>query len=61
MFILLNILRRTKEEKREKKERKHIMNYIILSLILTMNIETSIYKEAMSEVARGGGRWLVVE
>ena len=43
--ILLNILWRAEEREREEKERKHIMDYIILSSLLIMNTEASIYRE----------------
>jgi hypothetical protein len=47
--ILLNILSRKEEGEREERERKHIMDYIILSLIYNMNTEAFIYREAMSD------------
>ena len=31
------------------RKRKHIMNYILLSLILIINTKTSIYREAVSD------------
>ena len=41
---------RAEEWEREERERKHIMDYIVLSLMLIMNIEASVYIEAMSDI-----------
>ena len=46
---MLNILWRSEEGEREEREHKHIIDYIISSLILIMNTEASIYREAMSD------------
>jgi hypothetical protein len=46
--ILLNILLRVEEGEREERKRKHMMDYIVLSLIYNMNTEAFIYIEAMS-------------
>jgi hypothetical protein len=47
--ILLNILLRVEEGEREERKRKHMMDYIVLSLIYNMNTEAFIYIEAMSD------------
>ena len=43
--ILLNILQRVEEGQREERERKHRMNYIVLSMIIIVNTDVSIYRE----------------
>jgi hypothetical protein len=47
--ILLNILSRVEEGEREEREWKHMMDYIVLSLIYNMNTDAFIYIEAMSD------------
>jgi hypothetical protein len=46
--ILLNILWRAEGE-REEREWKHIIDYIVLSLIIIMNTDVSIYRETISD------------
>jgi hypothetical protein len=50
MLNMLNILESGRRRERKEREQKHIMDYIILSLILIMNTEISIYRETMSKV-----------
>jgi hypothetical protein len=39
----------SRRRERKEREQKHIIDYIVLKLIIIMNTEVSIYREAMSD------------
>ena len=49
--ILLNILWRAEEREREERERKHIMDYIVLSSLIRMDIRASLYRRERGALA----------